>query len=106
MIRLAVLDKLSVVTIKDDFDIDGALQADPFLDRYELSMLFEQTRRSMAAALQRQLEGMTCDEHGNEPVVTITGRYDTDREELDVQYHLDTCCKLFMLRVIQRMNNR
>ena len=94
-----------MVTIESDFDIEGALQDDPFLDRYELSMLFEQTRRSMTNALHRQLEGITCDEHGSEPVITITGRYDTDREELDIQYHLDTCCKLFMLRVIQRMNN-
>jgi hypothetical protein len=101
-----MLERASVVTINDDFDIEGALQADPFLDRYELSMLFEQTRRSMAAALQRQLNGMTCETHNKEPVITITGRYDTDREELDIQYHLDTCCKLFMLRVIQRMNNR
>ncbi len=92
--------------IESDFDIDGALQADPFLDRYELSMLFEQTRRSMAAALQRQLADAVCEEHDKEPVITITGRYDTEREELDIQYHLDTCCKPFMLRVIQRMNNR
>jgi hypothetical protein len=86
--------------------MDGALNDDPFLDRYELSMLFNQTRQSIEKTLQRQLAGMTCDEHGKEPVITITGQYDADREELDIQYHLDTCCKMFMLNVIQRMNHR
>jgi hypothetical protein len=94
-----------MVTIESEFDMDGTIKEDPFLDRYELSMLFTQTRQSIERNLQRQLAGMTCDEHDKEPVVTITGRYDTEREELDIQYHLDTCCKMFMLKVVQRMNH-
>jgi hypothetical protein len=88
-----------------DFDIEGALQEDPFLDRYEISLMFEQTKQSMGQALERQLAGITCDEHGEEPTITITGRYNGETEQFDINYHLDTCCKLFMVRVVKLINN-
>lgn len=94
-----------MVTIETDFDIEGALQEDPFLSRYELQLMFDQTKQSMSRTLQRQLSDLTCEEHGAEPTVIITGRYDAEREELDISYHVDTCCKPLLLRVVQRMNN-
>lgn len=88
-----------------DFDIEGALQADPFLDSFELSVLFEQTKQSMQISLERKLGNLQCEEHAQEPTITITGRYNAEIEQMDIQYHIDTCCKLFLVRVVKTLNN-
>lgn len=88
-----------------DFDIDGALQADPYLDSYTINYMFEQTKASIGKGLDRKLDGIICAEHGAEPTVTITGRYSGDAEKMDIDYHVDTCCKLFMVQVVKRLNN-
>lgn len=90
--------------IRYDFDIDGALHEDPFLDSTEIAMIFEQTKQSMTQALERKLAEITCDEHAAEATITITGRYNAETEQFDISYHLDTCCKLFMVRVVKLMN--
>jgi hypothetical protein len=91
--------------IQYDFDIDGALHENPFLDRYELHLMFEQTKQSLHKALARKLGDMTCGEHGEAATITISGRYDAEREEMDIQYHIDTCCKLFTVRVVKTLNS-
>lgn len=88
-----------------DFDIEGALQEAPFLDSYELNYLFEQTKASMSRDIERKLGEMRCAEHQQEATITITGRYGGDSEQLDIDYHVDTCCKPFMLKVIATLNN-
>ncbi len=94
----------TMLEIQYDFDIDGALREDPFLDRYQIALMFEQTRQSIESSLQRKLAGVVCEEHGAAPRVLISGRYDAESEQLDVQYHIDTCCKLFMVHVVKRLN--
>ena len=87
-----------------DFDIDGTLQEDPYLDSYTLNYMFEQTKHSLGDGLARKLEGIRCDEHGEEPTITITGRYSGRAEQMDIDYHIDTCCQLFMVRVVKMLN--
>lgn len=94
-----------MLEITYDFDIDGILHEDPFLDRYQIQWMFDQTRQSIETTLQRKLAGVVCEEHGEAPKVLITGRYDAEAEQLDVQYNLDTCCKLFLVRVVKTLNN-
>ena len=94
-----------MVKVEYDFDIDGALHEDPFLNRYEITLMFEQTKQSMGNALIRKLDTMTCDEHGDDPTIIISGRYNGETEQLDISYNIDTCCKLFLARVIKTLNN-
>ena len=91
-----------------DFDLraEGEALAEPFLDRYELELLFEGTRQSIGAGLQRKFAGIVCDEHAEAPRFTISGVYDNALEEMDIQYHVDTCCQRFLLRVMQILNQR
>lgn len=91
--------------VKFDFDIDGALQADPYLDRYTIHYLFEQTKQSLGKGVERKLANIVCEEHGEEPTITITGRYSGSTEQLDIDYHIDTCCQMFLARVIKVLNN-
>jgi hypothetical protein len=93
-----------MVKIEYDFDTEGIQHDAPFLDPYEVGLMFEQTKRSLGQALERKLGNMSCDEHGAEPTVRLVGRYNQEREELDVHYDIDTCCKLFMVRVVKLLN--
>ena len=88
-----------------DFDIEGALREDPYLDTYELNYLFEQTKASMERDIERKLGTMRCGEHNAEATITIKGRYGGDSEQLEIDYHVDTCCKAFMVKVVSHLNN-
>ncbi|GAB1420320.1 hypothetical protein MASR2M15_04110 [Anaerolineales bacterium] len=89
-----------------DFETDGFLQEDPFLDPYEQEMLFDNTRRSITAMLERKFAGVRCDVHQEEAKFLITGVYDNDSEQMELSYHVDTCCQPFLLRVMQILNQR
>jgi hypothetical protein len=88
-----------------DFDIEGALQDDPYLDSYELNYLFEQTKASISRDIERKLGDTRCGDHNEEATITVTGRYGGDSEQLEIDYHVDTCCKMFMVQVIATLNN-
>ncbi len=96
------------MSLKITFDLraEGAELPDAFLDEYELELMFDSTRRSIGAGLRRKFGAVRCAEHGAAPEFTISGLYDKDKEEMDIQYHVDTCCQHFLLRVMQILNQR
>ena len=63
-------------------------------------------RRSIGAGLERKFRDVVCGEHGEAPAFKISGVYDHAKEEMDIQYHVDTCCQFFLLRVMQILNQR
>lgn len=87
-----------------DFDVEGALNADPYLDQVTLNYLFAQTKASIGKTLDRKLTNLTCAEHSEEPTITITATYSGSAEQLDISYHVDTCCQIFMAQVIKTLN--
>ena len=92
--------------IQFDFSAQGQEQPDAFLDGAELALMFEGARSSIAAGLRRKLKGVTCAEHQRPPSLVISGVYDREREEMDISYHVDACCQLFLLRVVAAINQR
>lgn len=90
------------------FDLRSEGEAIPaaFLDETELEQMFASTSHSMAAGLRRKFRGVLCAEHEQAPSFLITGVYDRDKEEMDIQYHVDTCCRYFLLRVMQILNQQ
>jgi hypothetical protein len=93
------------VNITFEWQEEGELDGEAWLEPYELSMMFEQTRQDLTHALERKLAGVTCAEHGDAPRIHIIGKYDYTNEQMDVSYHVDTCCKLFLLRVVQILHH-
>ena len=91
-----------------DFELraDGDELPDAFLDASEVEMMFDGTRRSLEAGLRRKFQAVTCGEHQVPPKFTISGIYDRQSEQMDLQYHVDTCCQAFLLRVMQILNQR
>ena len=94
------------INIEFDLRVEGAAQAEPFMDSYELEQMFDSTRQSIGAGLQRKFADIICDEHAQAPTFKISGVYDNAIEEMDLQYHVDTCCQGFLLRVMQILNQR
>jgi hypothetical protein len=93
-------------TIDFNLRVEGEELPDAFLDAYELELMFDNTRQSLGAALERKFGDVVCAEHAQAPSFTISGVYDNEREEMDIQYHVDTCCQYFLLRVMQILNQR
>ena len=95
-----------MLDITFEMDMQGELPDDALLDQYELDALFAATRASVQLDLERQLDGMVCAEHHQPPRLKITAHYDTEMEQFDLQYHIDTCCPLFLARVIKTLNRK
>ena len=94
------------ITIEFDFHIEGDELPAAFLDGRELELMFDNTRQSLGAGLQRKFRDVVCGEHAEAPRFKVSGTYDRQLEELDIHYHVDTCCQFFLLRVMQIMNQR
>ncbi|MCY4021508.1 MAG: hypothetical protein OXG39_19060 [Chloroflexi bacterium] len=94
--------------MKIQFDLrsEGEALPEAFLDETELEQMFESTRRSIGAGLRRKFRDVLCAEHEQAPSFLITGVYDKEVEEMDIQYHVDTCCRYFLLRVMQILNQQ
>ena len=92
--------------IKFDLRTEGEPLEDAFLDSAELGLMFESTRRSIGDGLRRKFRDIVCEEHGQAPKFRISGIYNREIEEMDIQYHVDTCCQLFLLRVMRILNSR
>ena len=92
--------------IKFDLRTEGDALPDAYLDSAELALMFESTRRSIGDGLQRKFRDVLCEEHGQAPKFRISGVFDRGIEDMDVQYHVDTCCQVFLLRVMQILNRR
>ncbi|MYD11191.1 MAG: hypothetical protein F4X02_14270 [Chloroflexi bacterium] len=94
--------------LRIDFHLrtEGEELPDAFLEAYELELMFDNTRRSLGAALERKFSDVVCAEHAEAPSFTISGVYNNEREDMDIRYHVDTCCQFFLLRVMQILNQR
>lgn len=92
--------------IEFDLRVDGEAPAAPFLDGYELEQMFEGARQSIGGDLRRKFTDIVCAEHAQAPQFKISGVYDNSIEEMDIQYHVDTCCQRFLMRVMRILNQR
>ena len=94
------------MNIKFDLRAEGEALPEAFLDQAELEQMFLSTSRSIEAGLRRKFTDIQCGEHARAPTFQISGVYDRAIEEMDIQYHVDTCCHYFLLRVMRILNQR
>lgn len=95
-----------MIDIEFDFHIAGENGADePYLDEYELQTMFDHTRQQINQQVQTKLANVRCPDHDQPPRVKITGVYSAETEQLDIQYHIDTCCNLLLLKAVQALNH-
>ncbi len=92
--------------IEFDLRTQGEALPDAFLDSAELALMFDSTRQSIGAGLRRKFRDVLCAEHAQAPKFVISGLYNNENEAMEIEYHVDTCCRYFLLRVMQILNQR
>jgi hypothetical protein len=85
-------------------EISGVGDDDPLFDPYEIQWLLDDTRQRLEQDLTRQLGTLVCAEHQQAPQLHLKIVYDALSEQLDVQYHIETCCPLFRVQVVKTLN--
>lgn len=88
-----------MVDIQFDIRLTGdSPESGALLDPLEIRQLLESTQHHIAQHIHNRLDGQICEEHGQAPRVIVTGTYDLDGEQLDVQYNIEACCNLMIMR--------
>lgn len=88
-----------MVDVQFDMKLTGdSPESGALLDPLEIRQLLESTQHHIAQHIQNRLGGQVCEEHGEAPRVIVTGSYDLDGEQLDVQYNIEACCNLMIMR--------
>jgi hypothetical protein len=95
-----------MINVVFDIRITDNEDENAWLDPYERDMMLEHTRSQINTHIQRALGELMCDTHHQPPQVTITGTYNNDTEELDVNYDIQTCCQLFLMQCVVTLNKR
>lgn len=95
---------MSDITVR--FEVDGEPVTPGQLDdQLELAELLDYTEAQIRQQVTRQLGDLRCAEHGQPPRVIVTGQYTSDVGQMELSYHVDTCCKPFLLRAVQALNH-
>ncbi len=73
-------------------------------DEY-LTELLEHTGEQAARHVHQRLDSMTCEAHQQQPRVMVTARYFRDTEQMELSYHVDSCCQMLLLRAVKALNH-
>ncbi len=94
-----------MIEVNVEFEVDDRpMTPEEVEDEYVAEML-HYTGEQIQADVQHKLGEMTCDEHGGHPRVTVTSVYSTDTQQMELSYHVDTCCQQLLLRTVQALNH-
>jgi hypothetical protein len=94
-----------VIQIAFNIAIDSNQTADsPLFDEFELGQMLDHTKAQIVQFVQTQLGALRCPSHDQQPSVRVDGVYDSETEQLDFQYHIDTCCQMFLMQAITALN--
>lgn len=89
-----------MVDIEFNISLQDEAGEAPLLDEYEIEHLVESTKAQIRQHVENRLGNMFCEDHDKPPRVLVTGTYSHETEQLEIQYNLDTCCKLMMVRCV------
>ncbi|MBN8591013.1 MAG: hypothetical protein J0M33_04615 [Anaerolineae bacterium] len=89
-----------------EYEVDGIpTEADSVSDDY-LSELLAHSGEQIRAQVSRKLNAARCPEHDHLPRVTVTAQYDTGTEQMELSYHVDSCCQNGLLRAVSALNRQ
>ncbi len=89
------------ITIQFEVD-DRPVEVDEITDEY-LAEVLEHTGEQIRRHVAKQLGDMRCKKHGNPPQVTVTGVYTSDTDQMELDYHVDSCCEQVVLQAVQAL---
>lgn len=91
------------VTVK--FLVDGQETEPEVIEDEYLAEMLLYTGEQIRQDVERKLSKTPCPEHNTLPRVTVTGTYDTAAEQMELSYHVDSCCQMGLLRAVQALNH-
>jgi hypothetical protein len=96
-----------MIDVSVKFEVDGLVVTPEDLqdEQYELAETLEYTAEHLRQHVHHQLDAMRCPEHGGQPRVMVTGIYTGDTEQMELSYHVDTCCQQLLMRAVQALNH-
>lgn len=77
----------------------------PWLDESEMAMMLDYTKQQIRQHVQNTLGDLRCEEHGGAPRVIVSGAYSLETEQLELSYHIDTCCPMLLMRAVAALNH-
>ena len=94
-----------MIEVTVEFEVDDRPTTPEEVEDEYLAEMLHYTGEQIQDDVQRKLGEMTCAEHGSHPRVTVTSVYSTDTEQMELSYHVDTCCQQMLLRTVQALNH-
>jgi len=94
-----------VIQIDFNIALDDTQTADsPLFDEFELGQMLDHTKAQIIQFLQTRLGDLRCPSHDQPAKVRVDGVYNAETEQLDFNYHIDTCCQMFLMQAIKVLN--
>jgi hypothetical protein len=88
------------------YELDGIpTEPDSVTDDY-LAELLAHSGEQIRAQVSRKLEAARCPDHDHLPRVTVTAGYDSGTEQMELHYHIDSCCQNGLLRAVSALNRQ
>lgn len=87
------------------FEVDDRPTTPDALADEALAEMLTYTGEQIEAQVQQTVGDLRCEEHGGAPRITVTATYDSAREQMELAYHVDTCCQMLLLRTVQALNH-
>ncbi|MCB9452285.1 MAG: hypothetical protein H6672_12660 [Anaerolineaceae bacterium] len=95
-----------MVEIDIQYEIDDQpVNVDELEEDYELTETLLHTGEQIRQQVTHKLVDVHCDEHDRDPRVVVTATYSRETGQMELSYHLDTCCQMLLLRAVQALNH-
>ncbi|MEZ4669022.1 MAG: hypothetical protein R3E39_14040 [Anaerolineae bacterium] len=94
-----------MVEVIVEFEVDDRPTTPAEVEDEYLAEMLEHTGEQIRRDVERKVGDMRCAEHDKSPRVTVTGTYDTAAEQMELSYHVDSCCQMMLLLTVQALNH-
>ncbi|MBZ0282947.1 MAG: hypothetical protein K8L97_19565 [Anaerolineae bacterium] len=95
-----------MIEVNIKFQVDGVEVLPTDVQDEYLAEMLEYTGEQIRQQVHAKLDAVRCPEHGSAPRVTVTAQYATDVDQMELGYHVDSCCQQLLLRAVQALNNK
>jgi hypothetical protein len=94
-----------MIDITVQFEVDDRPTTPEEVEDEYLAEMLAYTAEQIREDVGRKLADARCPEHGNLPRLTVTGTYDTAAEQMELSYHVDSCCQIGLMRAVSALNH-
>lgn len=95
-----------MIEVDVKFEVDGMQVLPTELEDEYLAEMLDYTGGQIRQQVHHKLDEVRCPEHGTSPRVIVTAQYATNVDQMELGYHVDSCCQKLLLRAVQALNNK